>query len=85
LKNIEFQLKPQKGLPLVLPKNVCSRQKMSQKSIFQPREARILSQLDILCCTYIFKGFEKYRVFAQNPDGLAFGFTNKHLFAMKMG
>jgi hypothetical protein len=29
--------------------------------------------------------FEKYRVSAQNPKGLAFGFTEKRLFAMKTG
>jgi hypothetical protein len=34
------------GSKSILPKNVCSRWK-SQKSIFHPREARILSWLDI--------------------------------------
>jgi hypothetical protein len=52
--------------------------KIGQKSIFHSHQAHILSQLDIIVLYTIFLRFKKkYRVSAQNPKGLAFGFTEK--------
>jgi hypothetical protein len=33
----------------------------------------------------MFRDFKKYRVSAQNPKELAFGFPDKRLFTVKMG
>jgi hypothetical protein len=44
-----------------------------------------MSQLDISMMFIIFRGFEKYRVSVQNTKGLAFNFTGKHLFTVKIG
>jgi hypothetical protein len=59
--------------------------KTSQKSVFHPRQAHILSRLDVSVLYIIFweEGFQKYQVSAQNPKALAFGFTEKCLFMAK--
>jgi hypothetical protein len=59
--------------------------KTSQKSVFHPCQAHILSRLDVLVL-YIFfweEGFQKYQVSAQNPKALAFGFTEKCMSTVK--
>jgi hypothetical protein len=57
--------------------------KMGRKYLFHPREAHIISRLDILMLYIIFGGFEKYRVSPQNPKELIFAFTKKHVFTPK--
>jgi hypothetical protein len=59
--------------------------KTGKKSIFDPRKAHILAQLDIIVLyTILFEVLKKYWVLAQNPKGLAFGSTDKRLFMAKM-
>jgi hypothetical protein len=58
---------------------------MGKKSVFYPYETHILAKLDIMVLYIIWgRGVEKYKVSAENSNGLAFGFTNKHLFIVKM-
>jgi hypothetical protein len=49
--------------------------KISQKYVFHPCEAHILSRLDTLMLYINFRGFKKCCVLAQNPKWLAFDFT----------
>jgi hypothetical protein len=71
-----------KGLAFGFNKKLRFTAKMCRKFIFHPRDAQILAQLKIMMYN-IFWGFIKYRVLAQNPMGLAFGFIEKHLFTTK--
>jgi hypothetical protein len=57
--------------------------KTSRKSIFHPHEAHNRARLDITMMYIFFGGFEKYRILAQNPKGLAFGIIKKCLFTTK--
>jgi hypothetical protein len=62
-------------------KNVSSWQKTGQKSIFYPRDAHILAQLDIMVLYTMFLRSWKYQILAQNPKGLALGLpTNIYLW-----
>jgi hypothetical protein len=71
-----------KGLAFGFNKKLRFTAKMCRKFIFHPRDVQILAQLKIMMYN-IFWGFIKYRVLAQNPMGLAFGFIEKHLFTTK--
>jgi hypothetical protein len=74
-----------KGSDFGLTKKHLFTMNTSQKSVFHPRETHILSLLYILVLYKKISGFEKCRVSTQNPKVLAFGFTEKHMFMMKIG
>jgi hypothetical protein len=57
--------------------------KTCQKSVFHPRD-HIVSQIDVSMLYKKIRGFEKYRVSAENPKH-DFCFTKKSLFVMKTG
>jgi hypothetical protein len=57
--------------------------KTDRNSVFLGREPHISDRLHIIALYIIFYGFEKKM--AQNPKELAFGFTEKCLFVMKIG
>jgi hypothetical protein len=58
--------------------------KTGQKYVFYPYGAHILSQLDITVMYTLFWSFKKYRISAQNPKVLAFGFTDNHHVMTKL-
>jgi hypothetical protein len=66
-----------------MKKNVCSWWKHAKKSAFHRRD-HIVSRIDVLMLHKKFRGFEKYRLSAENPKH-DFGFTEKSLFVMKTG
>jgi hypothetical protein len=57
--------------------------KTDWKSNFHPLEARILALLDIMVMFTIFLRFCKVSSFGSNHKGLAFGFNEKCMFAVK--
>jgi hypothetical protein len=71
------------GLAFAFTEKCLLTVKISRKSVFHPHETHILSRIDISVLYNFFRGFEKYRISTQNPKGLAFGFTEKHLFTTK--
>jgi hypothetical protein len=57
--------------------------KTDSNSVFVGRKAHTLDRLHIMPPHISFYGFKKNQVSAQNPKGLAFGLTEKILFAKK--
>jgi hypothetical protein len=59
------------------------KKKIGQNSIFLAHEAHILDQLYIIVPYISFYGFKKKSNLAQNPNLLAFGFTEQCRFVVK--
>jgi hypothetical protein len=74
-----------KGFSLLFYKKCLFAMKTGKKPVFHLCEAHILAWLYITVLYTIFWGFEKYRVSAQTRKGLAFCFTNRHLYTVKIG
>jgi hypothetical protein len=75
----------QKVLAFCFTKNHLYAMKTGQKYTFQPREAHILSWLDILMLYINFWGIWIILSFGAKPKGFSLWFYRKSLFAMKVG
>jgi hypothetical protein len=67
LKNIEFQLKTQRGFGFADKRLFTA--KTCQQFVFHLNEVHIIARLDLMMLYPNFYGFEKYRVSAQNLKG----------------
>jgi hypothetical protein len=58
--------------------------KTDRNTVFHGRDPRIANRLSIKVLFSIFTGFEKIHIFAQNPNVLAYGFTENYQFGAKV-
>jgi hypothetical protein len=84
LKNIEFQLKTQRGLPSVLPKIVYHDENWQKIHIWS-LWCKYSCSARYYGVVHNFLRFWKYWGSTQNPKVLAFCFTENRLFMAKMG
>jgi hypothetical protein len=85
LKISSFVSKP-KGVSLrFYKKNRVFTIKIGRKSVFHPREAPILTRLDITVLYIVVWGFWKILSFGQKPKEVSFWFYKKCMFATKTG